>query len=107
MAKDKNGIYKAVFLGQFLLIKQKIKLQDKVACSILKFRKSQKYSFFSAARPDLAHEFNAFDVYLLNQRHTRKLKILSLKKEEKSQMAINFLMEHTGLKHEIYSPDFR
>ncbi len=106
LAKDNYGIHKAVFLGQVLLIKQRFQLKDKVACSILKFRKSQKYSFFSAAKPDLAHEFNAFDVYLLNERHTRKLKILSLKKEEKSQMAIDFLTEHSDLKYEIYSPDF-
>ena len=103
---DGENIYTGVFIGQTLLLKNRINLSDKSACSILKFRKSQRYSFFTAARPDLAHEFNAFDIYLLNDRHTKKSRILSLKKESNSKMAIQFLEDNTDLKYQIYSPNF-
>ena len=104
---EKSGVtYNAVYLGDFLILKKKIDFNDKTACSVLKFKKSQKYPFFSAAKPDLAHEFNAFDIYLLNQRHTKKTKLFSLKKESNSKLAIDFLTNHTELKHEIYSPNF-
>ena len=106
LAESDGRIFNGIFLGNLLIIKRKIDLTDKTACSILKFRKSQKYSFFSAARPDLAHGFNGFDVYLLNKRHTHKTRLLSLKKEENSKRAMDFLTQNTELKNEIYSPDF-
>ena len=102
-----ENIYTGVFIGKILLLKNRINLSDKSFCSILKFRKSQKYSFFTAARPDLAHEFNAFDIYLLNDRHTKKLRILSLKKESNSKIAVQFIEDNTNLKYEIYSPNFK
>jgi hypothetical protein len=107
LVHEGDKIYTGVFIGQILLLKNRINLTDKRACSILKFRKSQKYSFFTAARPDLAHEFNAFDIYLLNDRHTKKSRILSLKKESNSKIAVQFLVDNTHLKHEVYSPNFK
>lgn len=39
---DGENLCTGVFIGQFLILKNRISLSDKSACSILKFRKSQK-----------------------------------------------------------------
>ena len=105
LEKNKT-IYNAIFLHRTVVFKSKVELKDVTACSILRFRKSQKFAFFSAARPDLANEFKAFDIYLLNQKHTKKAKLFTLRKEKNSKLAIDFLIAHGKLKFEVYSPDF-
>ncbi|TDQ28160.1 hypothetical protein CLV82_2962 [Zeaxanthinibacter enoshimensis] len=103
--KNEN-LYRGYFIGRLLLIKQKLAIQDKPVCAILKSNKRQKYGFFSAAKPDLANKFGAFDIYLLNENHTAKNRIMTLKHEKNSQKAIDFIMAHTDLKFEVYCPRF-
>lgn len=102
----KNRLYRTSFFSGIPLHKQRVELQARPVISILKFKKKQKLIFFSIARPNLSHGFNAFDIYLLNERHTRKNKLLSLKKEVMAIEAANFLIAHTSLKKEAYSPQF-
>lgn len=54
----------------------------------------------------MSHGFNGFDIYLLNEKHTKKERIMSLKSELNSQKAIDFIILNTKLKHEVYNPDF-
>lgn len=107
LVAKQGAIYRGTFIGNTLILKQQIGLQQVAACSILKFKRRQKYPFFSSARPDLAYDFNAFDIYLLNERHTKKKRLLSLKIESNSKKAIDFLTENTNLNYEVYSPNFR
>lgn len=102
----KDRLYRASFFTGIAVHKKKVELKERPVISILKFKKKQKFAFFSAARPDLSHNFNAFDIYLLNNRHTRKNRLLSLKKEGMATEAIVFLTAHTSLKNEIYRPRF-
>lgn len=102
----KDRLYRASFFTGIAVHKRKIELRERPVISILKFKKKQKFAFFSAARPNLSHNFNAFDIYLLNDGHTRKNRLLSLKKEGAATEAIGFLTAHTTLKSETYSPRF-
>lgn len=102
-----SDLYRGLFFKDKLILKKRIDLTDRSKISILKFRKSQKLAFFSAARPDLATEFNSFDINILNDRHTKREKIMSLKNKMNAENTIEFLTLNFNLKNEIYSPDFR
>ena len=106
LATDDHQIYKGIFLFNFLLYIKRINLRNKTCFSILKFKKRQKYAFVSAANPDASHSFNTFDIYLLNKKHTEKEMLISLKKEQKSKLASDFISSFIGFTCEIYSPDF-
>ncbi|PZD78659.1 hypothetical protein [Mesonia sp. K7] len=84
----------------------KINLIDKPKLSVLKFKKVQKFAFFSAARPDLGSGFNSYEINILNKNHTKREAILVLKKEENSKKVIEFLTANFSLVHETYSPKF-
>lgn len=101
-----NKLYIGVFYFKVLFFKKQIDLKEWTKISILKFNRRQKFAFFTSANPDLAERFNAFDVCLLNNKHTKRLKLISLKKEVNSQNAIRFLNTNFSLKYETYSPDF-
>lgn len=106
LVKDTHQLYIGTFIFNTLLFKKRVDLRNKTCFSILKFRKSQKYAFFSAANPDAAHSFNTFDIYLLNEKHTEKDMLISLKKEKNSVLASDFISSFKHFKYEIYSPDF-
>lgn len=101
-----NRLYTASFIRGIPLHKRVVDLKNKPVISVLKFKKRQKFAFFSAAKPDLAHQFNAFDLYLLNERHTQKLRLFSFKQEGVAKDALKFLLSHTSLKNEVYSPRY-
>lgn len=101
-----KALYKGIFVRKKLIYCQKIDLNNKPVFAILIFRKIQKFAFLTVANPDMSHGFNGFDVYLLNEKHTEKERIMSLKSELNSQKAIDFITLYTNLKHEVYSPDF-
>lgn len=102
-----NKLYRVLFFFGNPIFKKKIDLNNKPAFSILRFNKKQKFAFVSAAKPDMAHSYKSFDIYLLNQNHTKRWFILSLKEEVNSHRAIDFLTTHTILKFENFSPNFR
>ena len=105
-AKRKNGIVHAYYCWGKYVGNDKIEFNDRPVVTILKFKRRQKTGFISAANPDLSVSYNAFDIYLLNTKHTKKDKIMSLKSYEKAQEAIRFLTKYSSLKFELYSPDF-
>ena len=67
---------------------------------------SQKMAWFSNAKPDLANEFDTFNVTLLNNKHTYKELLISLRNDNNSNKAIRFLASEFKLIEEVYSPDF-
>ena len=105
--KYNSNLYRGLFFKDNLVLKKRIDLKNKPKVSILKFKKSQKLAFFSAARPDLATEFNSFEINILNERHTKREEIIILKDKVNAEKAIKFLTLHFDLTHEIYSPNFR
>ena len=60
----------------------------------------------SSAKPNMCEEFECFDVNILNENHTKRDNLISLKKETNSQKAIKFLTSNFPLKYEIYHPNF-
>lgn len=104
----KNGekLFKAKsFLG-FTLFKRKVDLSERPIVSILKFRKRQKFSFVSAASPDQSESFNSFEIFVLNDRHTKRESVFYFKKEENAKLAVEFLTNDFPLKLEVFSPNF-
>lgn len=106
LLKKEDKLYRGLYFFRKLILKKKIDLTDKPKVSILKFNRRQKMGWFSAARPDLSLAFNALDINLLNEKHTRRETLISLTNDEKATEAINFLENEFNLIHERYSPDF-
>ena len=106
LIKINSKLYKGSFFSGKLFFKTQIDISEKSKVSILKFRKSQKLAWFSIAKPDLATEFDSFEVNILNDNHTNRLPILDLKGENKIEPVIEFLNSKFGLKIEEYSPNF-
>ena len=106
LLKKGSDLYRGLYFAEKLILKKKINLNDKPKISILKFKRSQKMAWFSVAKPDLASEFNAFDINLLNDKHTKKEMLISLTNNETAKKTIDFLSSNFDLQYEIYSPDF-
>jgi len=74
--------------------------------STLKMGKTQKLAWTLAANPDLSTSYTSFDITSLNDKHTKKERLVILKKEQNALKAIEFITTHSSLREEIYSPDF-
>ena len=106
LIKKGNKLYRAKFFNGITLYKNKVRLNDRPVVSILKFKKRQKYAFFSAAKPDLDKSFNSFEIFVLNDRHIKRDSVMYFKNEESSRKAIEFLTTDFPLRHEVFSPNF-
>ncbi|WP_034257680.1 hypothetical protein [Altibacter lentus] len=106
LQKKGENLYKTISIKGITLLKSKIKLSDRPAVSILKIKKQQKFAFVSSANPDQSESFNSFEIFVLNQRHTKRDPVIYFKNEENATKAIKFLTTEFRLKHEIFSPDF-
>ncbi len=106
MVMDNQGIYVGYFSWNKLIFKDPITLLNISAVSILKFKRRQRGAYLSVANPEFSVSFNTFEIYMLNEKHTTKNKILTLRNEEKAKQTIEFITRNSNLKHEIYSPDF-
>lgn len=102
--KLNSKLYKASFFRGKLFFKKEIDISKTPKLAILKFKKSQKYSWFSDARPDLASDFNSFEINILNDRHTKIEALMDLSNEKIAQKAVDFLVSNFDLKFEVYSP---
>jgi|GEM_PF-1784154 len=109
----KKGLYKGnsdLFIGYFtwgkLIFKQKLSLNKAKAVSILKFKRRERGAFLSVANPEFSTAFSSFEVYALNEKHTQRKILISLRKEINAKRALEFVKRNTALKEEIYSPDF-
>lgn len=105
LIKNDDKIYKAKFFQGFTLFKRKIDLKDRPVASILKFKKSQKLAFFSAAKPDLSESFNSFEIFVLNKTHYKRDSVMYFKQESSAQKAINFITQDFPLRNEVFSPN--
>ena len=104
--KSDGKLFKARFFQGKVLSRKTIDLVDRPVVSILKFKRSRKFAFFSAAKPDLASTFNSFEIYVLNDRHFKRDLLMRLTSEEKAVEAVEFLSSDFLLRHEVYSPNF-
>ncbi|QXP71754.1 hypothetical protein H0I29_06650 [Polaribacter sp. R2A056_3_33] len=102
-----SNLYKGSFFLGKLFFKTRIDISDKSKITILKFRKSQKLSWFSGANPDLTVEHSSFEVNILNEMHTKREPILDLKRKESVETTTKFLTTNFDLKYEKYNPNFR
>jgi len=106
LLKQNSDLFRGLFFMNKLILKKKIILNNKTKVAILKFKKNQKMAWFSDAKPDMATEFNTYDITLLNNKHTQKEMLVSLSNEAICNTTIDYLEREFNLKHEIYSPDF-
>tara|TARA_R110000772_G_scaffold84356_2_gene178117 strand:+ start:1012 stop:1614 length:603 start_codon:yes stop_codon:yes gene_type:complete len=100
-----HELYKADFLFKKLLFKRQVKYVNKSSFSILKLKKRQK-TVMTAVNPDSAYSLISYDIYLLNNKHTQKQFVMSLKNELESKKATDFIAKYSKFVFEIYSPDF-
>ena len=106
LVKNGDRLYTAKFFKDFTLFKSKVGLNDRPVVSVLKFKKRQKYVWFSIAKPDLDKAFNSFEIFVLNERHIKRDSVMYFKSEESSQKAVEFLTTDFPLRHEVFSPNF-
>ncbi len=104
--KINSKLYKSSFFRGKLIFKKEIDISKTPKIAILQFKKSQKLAWFSIAKPDLATEFNTFEINFLNDKHTKRERILDLKNKDNVEPVIAFLTTNFDLKNEVYSPDF-
>jgi hypothetical protein len=105
--KSDKLLFKGYFFKEYLLFKKKINLEDRPVVSILKHKRSQKFAFFSAAKPDLGIIFNAFSIHALNERHIKRDPLMYFNEEKNAEKALSFLTTDFDLRHELFSPNFR
>jgi hypothetical protein len=104
--KINSNLYRGSFFRKKLFFKKRIDISKTPKIAVLRFKKSQKLAWFSAAKPDLATEFNSFEINILNDKHTKRESIIDLKKKDNVERTINFLTTNFDLKNEVFSPDF-
>lgn len=102
-----SDLYRGLFFREKLFLKKRINISDKPKLAVLKFKKSQKLAWFSIANPDLATEFNSFEINILNDKHTKREVIMELRIEDNVHRTVDFLTTNFDLRNETYSPDFR
>jgi len=105
IVKNSKGFYIGYFTWGKLVLKSSIHLFNLPVITLLKFQRKSRGAFRSVANPKFSVSFNSFEIYLLNEKHTVKRKILTLKHEEKANFAIDFISLHSQLRKEVYRPD--
>lgn len=103
--KDGNGLQIGYFSWRKLIYKDPIAFMGFPAVTLLKFRKKSRGANIIYS-PDFSNSIYSFEIYLLDNKHTVKRKILTLKDEDRANATIQFIAKHSKLRHEIYSPDF-
>lgn len=94
----KNGqLYRGSFLFQKPILKKLYYIDERPEVAVLKFRRNIESS---------NDNFNRFDVYLLNERHTQKDLLFSLKSLEKAYGAVDFLEDYFPIHYATYDPRF-
>ncbi|WP_075343498.1 hypothetical protein [Tenacibaculum agarivorans] len=106
LLKKGNSLYSGTYIFGKLLFKKKVNLTNKTKLATLKLNKRQKMAWFSIANPDQGLSYYKNDITLLNDKHTRKILLVSLSDEVLAQKAVTFLEKNFDLIHEVYSPDF-
>lgn len=102
----KSKLYRGSFFRGKLFFKSHIDISKTPKVAVLKFKKIQKFAFFSVARPDLGSGFNAFEINILNERHTKREEIIMLRDEKNVKPCLDFLTSNFNLEHEVFSPNF-
>ena len=102
----RNGeLYIADFFSDRRIYKRKVKFKGKSTLTVLSLNKRQK-TVMTAADPDSSYRMVSYDLYLLNEKHTQKTELMTLRSEIDSERASEFITKRTKLVYEIYSPDF-
>ncbi len=106
LVKNSEGLHVGYFSWGKLIIKNPIKFFNFPAVSILRRRRRERGAYLSIANPEFSTSFNSFEVFSLNEKHTKKNKIISLRSEKNANKALDFILENSKLRRETYSPDF-
>lgn len=109
---EKNEqIRTAYFLFGMLLKTNIIETKKMNIVSILTFRKRSNYKYpkrwnsFNRWEPNLEYSATSYQLYLLNENHSVKRKLISFMKEESSIKALNFLLQNAEMKVAVYNPN--
>jgi len=100
---DNNQILKGFALFNQCFYKKQINLINWKKITILNSKKS-----LSNSHKGNGHEvyFHTYDLTLLNEKHTKKKRIIIFDNAESAEELITFFTNHSSLKREIYCPDF-
>ena len=110
---ENKVIHISYYLFGLKIFKQKVETENMKIITLFKFIKSTNYNYakrhpsnVTRWEPNLNYQSNSFQIFLLDENHTEKKKVLSLVKEQNSNKAIEFITKNTDLKIEIYNPNF-
>ena len=103
---DQGKLYIGYFSWNKLFFKDPVEINNQQIITILRYKRRERGVYRSIANPEFTTSFNTFEIYLLNDKHTVKRKIITLKNEYKANAALDFIIKNSSLEHQIYSPDF-
>ncbi len=103
---DNGNLYQARYLLGQQITQKKVSLDHITDVSILKFKGRQKFAFFSTGNPDLDYEIFLNEIYLLNEKHTTKLFLISSENQVLVEQTVGLIQKEFNLNFNKYSPDF-
>lgn len=104
--KNDDGLYVAYFIFGLTLHKSLIDLTNYSDISILKSRKKMAFEKGHRMEPDMVYYDFFYNIFLLNEPHTLKFKLISTTNEQKAKEMIDFLTINSHLKSKNYMPRF-
>ncbi|WP_124981121.1 hypothetical protein [Nonlabens xiamenensis] len=105
-ARSNNRIARSWFWFGIPIRMKTINADKYPVISVLRMGKKQKLAWTVAANPDLSVSYSSYDITSLNEKHTKKERLIILKNQRNAENAIAFILNHSNLREEIYSPDF-
>ena len=107
---NRRSLSVGFFLFGVLLKTNNVDTKMMLSFSILTFRKHPNYNytkqptFLSRWEPNLNYQAQSYELYLLNESHKIKRKVITLMKEESSAKATEFMEAFSNFNFETYNP---
>ena len=105
--KNDLGIYFCYFLCGYAIFKTKIDFAKFTDICILQSRKKMAYQKMNKMEPNMIYYDHFHNIYLLNNLHTEKSKLISTTDREKAEKMVDFFLINTHLKSNVYQPRFK
>jgi hypothetical protein len=109
LAIEKSQLYTGVFLFSRLIFKKEVPTNFK-SFTLFSGRLSTNYNYsyeitdFHNWEPDLNVSKQCYSLNIVSEDHRKRLKVLTLTKIDKAKEAVDFIVKHTALQYEKYSP---
>lgn len=104
---DNHRLFNSQFIFGRPYLKTEIKLVNMTDICVLSTDISQKLAFISAVRPDFSETLRMSKIYLLNENHSQKRLVFSVRKKEHAQLIMKEIQNEFNFKFNHYNPPTR